>query len=277
MNSDGRDVVRLTYNLGNDEAAVWSPDGARIAFAGTQTGEGEIFTMDPDGSGQTQLTFAAGVDNDPDWSPDSASLAFWSNRGGDAEIYTMSPDGAGQVNLTNSPGGDFQPAWSPDGTKVAFMSNREGYRQIWVMDADGGNQTRLTDNAAGDEDPDWQPLPGPAYDFVGFFAPVDNLPTVNFATAGRAVPVKFSLGGDRGLLVFAAGFPSSRQIACDVGATISEVEETASAGGSSLSYDAATDTYTYVWKTSKTWRGTCRQLTIELADGTTHSADFRFR
>jgi hypothetical protein len=33
---------------------------------------------------------------------------------------------------------------------------------------------------------------------------------------------------------------------------------TATAGDSGLSYDAATDQYTYVWKTDKTWSGTCR-------------------
>jgi hypothetical protein len=31
-----------------------------------------------------------------------------------------------------------------------------------------------------------------------------------------------------------------------------------------------------VWKTSKAWAGTCRKFVLTLADGTVHSALFRF-
>jgi hypothetical protein len=47
------------------------------------------------------------------------------------------------------------------------------------------------------------------------------------------------------------------------------------AGSSSLSYDAATDRYNYVWKTDKAWAGTCRQLVMKLTDGTEYKANFR--
>jgi hypothetical protein len=88
-----------------------------------------------------------------------------------------------------------------------------------------------------------------AHNFSGFFPPVANLPTVNVVNAGRAIPVKFSLGGNKGLDIFAAGFPVSQEIACSDGAPERGIEQTVTAGGSSLSYDAATDTYTYVWQT----------------------------
>ena len=115
------------------------------------------------------------------------------------------------------------------------------------------------------------------FDFSGFLAPVDNLPTVNAIKAGRAVPVTFSLSGDQGLAILAPGSPSSQRITCDSGAPVSEVEQTATAGASALSYDAPTDTYTYVWKTDKAWAGTCRQLVVQLADGTFHLASFRIK
>jgi hypothetical protein len=115
------------------------------------------------------------------------------------------------------------------------------------------------------------------FNFVGFFQPVDNLPTINVASAGSAIPLKFGLGGYQGLNVFAAGFPISTQVACETGDAGSTIDETVNAGGSSLSYDAATDLYTYVWKTNKAWKGTCRVLTVRLNDGTDHFAKFRFR
>ena len=65
-------------------------------------------------------------------------------------------------------------------------------------------------------------------------------------------------------------------IACGSTALLTGIDATATAGQSALSYDPATDTYTYVWKTDKSWAGTCRQLIVKLADGTFHQANFQF-
>jgi Tol biopolymer transport system component len=115
------------------------------------------------------------------------------------------------------------------------------------------------------------------HNFSGFLQPVDPMPTLNVVNAGGAVPVKFSLSGNKGLNIFAAGHPSSSQIACDANEPGDLIEETVSAGGSSLSYDAAADVYSYVWKTNKAWKGTCRILALRLTDGGTHFAKFRFK
>ncbi len=114
------------------------------------------------------------------------------------------------------------------------------------------------------------------YHFSGFFQPVDNLPTQNVVKAGRAIPVKFSLGGDQGLDIFATGYPTSAQVTC--GATAEDaIQQTAPAGSSGLSYDVATDQYNYVWKTDKAWAGSCRTLVVKLNDGTVHRANFQFK
>jgi hypothetical protein len=114
------------------------------------------------------------------------------------------------------------------------------------------------------------------YNWSGFFQPIDNLPTVNSAKAGSAIPVTFSLGGNYGLNIFASGYPRAQAIPCDGGAPTDDIE-TVSAGASGLSYDAATGQYTYTWKTDKKWAGTCRQLVLKLVDGTEHIASFTFR
>lgn len=114
------------------------------------------------------------------------------------------------------------------------------------------------------------------YDFTGFAQPVDNPPTVNTVRAGSAVPLKFSLAGDKGLAVLAPGFPRSQTVLCSTTAPVAAITETVSAGGSSLTYDALADRYTYVWKTDKAWADTCRQLTVRLSDGSDHTALFRF-
>jgi len=115
-----------------------------------------------------------------------------------------------------------------------------------------------------------------SFNFSGFFRPVDNLPVINVVKAGQAIPVKFSLGGNMGLNIFAAGYPASGTITCTTG-PVDIVEETLTAGGSSLSYDAGTGQYIYVWKSDKLWAASCRQLVVKLADGTSAKvANFNF-
>ncbi|HKG62207.1 MAG TPA: immunoglobulin-like domain-containing protein [Pyrinomonadaceae bacterium] len=115
------------------------------------------------------------------------------------------------------------------------------------------------------------------YNFTGFFSPIDNPPALNEMKAGQAAPVKFSLGGNQGLNIFAAGSPSSIQINCNSSDPIVPLEETETAGQSSLSYDSASDRYKYTWKTESSWKNTCRQLTLTLRDGTVHVAKFKFK
>jgi hypothetical protein len=112
--------------------------------------------------------------------------------------------------------------------------------------------------------------------FSGFFAPVDNPPTLNSVKAGSAIPIKFSLGGDHGLDIFAGGSPSSGATSCDTAAPVDSVESTVTAGGSGLTYDPSKNQYTYVWKTEKAWAGQCRWFEISLRDGSSHIAQFKF-
>jgi len=115
------------------------------------------------------------------------------------------------------------------------------------------------------------------FTFTGFFSPVDNAPVVNRVKAGSAVPVKFSLGGDHGLSIFAAGFPRVDRVACGAGVVADDLEELAMAANSGLQYDPLTDRYTFVWKTSKAMAGACWQLTLQFTDGTRAFALFEMR
>jgi hypothetical protein len=105
--------------------------------------------------------------------------------------------------------------------------------------------------------------------------PVDSFPTLNATKAGSTIPVKFGLGGDRGLDVFRAGSQSSAVVACAAGPS-DEIEQTSPSGGGSLSYDAASQTYTYLWRTDKGWRG-CRDLVLRFRDGSSVAARFTLR
>lgn len=272
MDADGSGQTNLTNNPAGDAQPAWSPDGTKIAFESLRSGPAQIYVMNTDGSGVTPLA-TCGSSGGANWSPDGTKIVFHSNCAGNYDIYVMNADGSGQTQLTTDSAHDTGPAWSPDGTKMVFDSRRDGDYEIYVMNADGSGQTNITNNLAVDFNANW----GHQYAFTGFFQPVDNLPTFNSVNAGKAIPVKFSLGGDQGLNIFDPDYPKSQQIACDSTATVDGIEQTVTAGSSSLSYDASTDTYTYVWKTERGWAGTCRQLVLKLNDGTFHRANFKFK
>ena len=277
VNADGTGATNLTNSptLGESNPS-WSPDGSKIAFVrGEPASDGneEIWVMNPDGSEQTRLTNDPAEDDDPDWSPDGTKIIFDSARDGKAfDIFVMNADGTDQINLTHASSvGIEEPTYSPDGTRIAFQ-NQGGV--LFVMNADGSGQTSLS--TIGDQ-PDWAAgtiidLP---YLFDGPFPPVDLPPIVNVVTAGRSVPIKFTLGGDRGLDIFRSGFPRFVVEACDA-RDVQDVIETTTDEPGGLTFDALTGQYNYVWKTSKGYAGRCGRLELGLRDGSEHSAQFQF-
>jgi hypothetical protein len=113
------------------------------------------------------------------------------------------------------------------------------------------------------------------YNFTGFFSPVGNAPALNAVNAGKAIPVKFSLSGDKGLNIFVVNNPYTTSLNCSTSDPGVDVTETVTAGGSSLSYGS--NQYVYTWKTESAWAGTCRQLVMTLNDGSVHVANFKFK
>jgi hypothetical protein len=114
------------------------------------------------------------------------------------------------------------------------------------------------------------------FPWQGFFEPVADMPQVNKSGAGRSIPVKFSLGGDKGMRIFATGYPASRQVSCDTWAPLvpwQAVDVTGHEDGG-LKYEEGR--YAFNWNTDKSWAGTCRVLGLRLTDGTTHSVRFSF-
>ncbi len=104
------------------------------------------------------------------------------------------------------------------------------------------------------------------YPFSGFFAPVANAPAVNTVKAGAAVPVKFSLSGNKGLNILRPGYPLARQITCSAGAIGEALPEAETSSQTGLRYDETNDQYVYVWKTDSSWNGSCWQFDLGLRD-----------
>jgi TolB protein len=150
---NGTDARRLTEEGTDAVGAVWSPDGASIAFtvaAGGGTSDIHVARVTETGLAD-EFALAADPANDwgPAWSPDGETLLFTSNRTRNDEVW-RAPVGDGSdaepVQLTDDGAADWVPAYSPDGSRIAFVSDRTGEPEVWSMAADGSDLRNLTNH-----------------------------------------------------------------------------------------------------------------------------------
>jgi Tol biopolymer transport system component/tRNA A-37 threonylcarbamoyl transferase component Bud32 len=138
-------LVPLIASTYIDREPLFSPDGARILFSSTRTGQQAIWRADRDGSNQIQLVSSDGIRyGSARWSPDGQSIVFDGSSRGNSDLYLASSEGGSPQQLTSGPASDFRPSFSHNGQWIYFGSNRSGNEQIWRMPAKGGDPVRLT-------------------------------------------------------------------------------------------------------------------------------------
>jgi eukaryotic-like serine/threonine-protein kinase len=139
----------LISSTRDDTSPQISPDGKRIAFQSTRSGNTEVWVCDADGSNAVQMTsFDGPVVTTPRWSPDSKRIAFDSNAAGEYDVYVVDADGGKPKRMTTDPANDGNPSWSPDGQWIYFDSARAGEQQVWKMPTKGGEAVQVTKDGA---------------------------------------------------------------------------------------------------------------------------------
>jgi hypothetical protein len=108
------------------------------------------------------------------------------------------------------------------------------------------------------------------YAFSGFDPPVSTTGSITDAKAGDGLPLKFSLHGNQGTNIVTR--TSWQPASCTNWSTLG----TTNPGQGQLSYNPTTDRYLDLVTTDPTWKGTCRTLDLQLADGTHHTIHITF-
>jgi len=168
-------------------AAVWSPDGTRLAIIGNgQSGTlPYIYTLKPDGTDITLIpnTLILGYNVWLSWSPDGTKIAFTrsestfrtvgNNTAYDSYLAVADLVHGTVSDLTSHAGvpdnffvGDVHPEWSPDGSKILYYrSLRDGFEQQFIptdaytVNSDASHLTQVTHSSGdyGPVDPTWSP------------------------------------------------------------------------------------------------------------------------
>ena len=143
--SDPNPRSRFLSSTKTESRPRYSPDGGRIAFLSSRSGDNGVWLAEADGSNARFLGLGTGTQQDNvSWSPDGRRLAIDTLEDGNWDIYVVSPAGGKPLRLTNHPADDFAPSWSHDGSVVYFESRRGGPTDIWKVSAAGGEPVRIT-------------------------------------------------------------------------------------------------------------------------------------
>lgn len=204
-------IVNLTNNGAKsyDEHPVWSPDGRRVAFVGSDPGkEGDrtqnIWVMEP-GKGEpsniaTQLTPYTGnvTGNDIDqiaWSPDGSAVAYsrTANYGNIPGVFLVAADGTTKTPVTVAADGT-DPTWSPDGNKIAYSARSE---QIYVVNPNGSNPSPLPDGKGTQTtwSPDGSQIAFGHVAYVSTFRDLHILPAPGCSPSPVIVKIPYNEGG----------------------------------------------------------------------------------
>ena len=139
LGSDGEVQERQAIrSAARESAAVFSPDGTKIATVSEQSGTPEIWVGSVNGGDRTQITRLDAMRIlFPHWSPDGKTILFETLGQSGSQIYTV-PSAGGRVTRVLTDGSNA--AWSRDGKTIFYCTGG----QIWHASLDGSNTQPLT-------------------------------------------------------------------------------------------------------------------------------------
>ncbi len=137
---------------------TWSPDGKRIAVAGTIKGVSDIYVFEPSVRTLHNITSDKWSDIQPDWSTDGSTIIFSSDRPKDQTQVRSSTFSICSLDLTTRKvhilpgfehGDQFNPVYSAKDTSIYFLADPDGIRNIYSYSLASQKLFKLTNVFTG--------------------------------------------------------------------------------------------------------------------------------
>jgi Tol biopolymer transport system component len=182
---------------------TYSNDGKRIAFAGIQGNQADIFIYDLGSGNLTNLTNDAFFDGAPVFSPDGQWLIYSSVGEQYAKLYRLNlANPAERFQLTTGDWNDSDAYFSPDGKRLFFASDKQTGRNVAVA----ANILEDAENAAipdgGTPKPD--PTNFAAYNIYSLNLETGDLLQFTDVVGGCFTPVVFTGENNKERMVFSS-------------------------------------------------------------------------
>src|SRR5262249_23229082 len=165
----GKILKKLTEAPGYDAEGTVNWKTGKIVYTSLQSGDLDLWTMNPDGSGKKQITKTEGYDGGAVFSRDGKKLVWRANHPAEPvtiktyrdllhdnltspmkmELFIADADGRNAQQITNFGCASFAPTFAPDGRKILFSSNKhncDGRRfELFMINPDGSGLEQVTD------------------------------------------------------------------------------------------------------------------------------------
>lgn len=139
---DARPLIASTYQ---DREAKYSPDGTRIVFISTRSGQPAVWRANRDGTNQVLIgNVEQGLPGSPRWMPDGGHVVFDSVTAGTSSVvFVVSAEGGAPRRLTSRSAPEVRPFPSQDGRYV-YLTIEGG---LWKVPFEGGDPVLVVPNA----------------------------------------------------------------------------------------------------------------------------------
>ena len=181
--------TRFTFGPINNRMPVWSPDGARIAYASLRQSQFTLFVKDASGAGKEEVLLESESNNFPsDWSRDGRYILFSSDdtKGKtklDIWVLPLFGDRKAYPYL-QTPFNEADAVFSPDGRWVAYESDETGSYQVYLSPFPAGGGKWQVSQGGGAQ-PQWKRDGSALY----YLAPGGKLMEVSIKEKGPAIEI----------------------------------------------------------------------------------------
>ncbi|MCU0395071.1 MAG: hypothetical protein MUF29_04130 [Chitinophagaceae bacterium] len=165
---NGKIVKQLTKAKGYDAEATLSPDGRKMVYTSTKSGDLELWIMDLKTGKEKQVTNMLGYDGGAWFSPDGTKLIWRASRPTTEEAireyksllaenlvaptnmeeWIANADGSNPRKVTAYGQANWAPTYMPDSKRILFASNHEYKRgfpfNLYMINEDGSNLIKVS-------------------------------------------------------------------------------------------------------------------------------------